>query len=450
MQLDRAFISRILVLALPVALQMLLQSALGMVDVVMVGHLGATALAAVGLAAKLHFLLLVLMSGLATSCSVLMAQYLGAKNFAACQRTLAIGLLVGVALMLPFALAAGLAAPIWMSWVNPDPEVIALAAQFMAITAPTLLCTQIIVIYEAGLRAQGSTGVPLLASAISILVNVVLNYGFIFGHWGLPALGVAGAALGTLIARAIHLVCIVTWIYRRHLGFNLSWTEFRRAIDPAEVRKFLRFSAPVLANFTFWGIGNTCYHAITGFAGTDALAARGVMVPMESAFFALFVGMASASAVLVGRALGADDHAEAWRIRQFFERLAVLLLVVFCSALWLARTPILQLFAPSPEIETLLTHAIGIFCALVWLKILHMLRIIGVLRAGGDVQFCLITDLIVMWGLGIPIYAIVVFGWSHNFVLLYSLMFVEDGLKFLPVLWRVKRGRWVNNLTRST
>ena len=108
---------------------MLLQSLLGMADVIMVGDLGSSAIAAVGLAAKIHFLLLVLMSGLATGCSILVAQYIGAKDFVSCQRSLAVTLIVGTLVMLPFVLLFGFGSRTWVNWINPDPQVVELAAQ---------------------------------------------------------------------------------------------------------------------------------------------------------------------------------------------------------------------------------------------------------------------------------------------------------------------------------
>src|SRR5690606_36590037 len=173
---NKAFWISVLSLALPVAAQMLLQSMLGMADVVMVGDLGSSAIAAVGLAAKIHFLLLVLMSGFATGCSVLIAQYTGAKNFLSCKRTLAVTLVVGLAMMLPFTLLFAFGSPIWVGWINPDPEVAALAAQYLVITAPVLLLTQVVVIYESSLRALGQTTLPLVAGVIPAIANILLNY----------------------------------------------------------------------------------------------------------------------------------------------------------------------------------------------------------------------------------------------------------------------------------
>lgn len=445
----RSFWLGVMLLALPVAAQMLLQSMLGMADVIMVGSLGPSAIAAVGLAAKIHFLLLVLMSGLATGCSVLVAQYTGAKDFASCQRTVAVTLFVGMLVMLPCFFAFAFGAPIWVNWINPDPVVSALAAQYLQITAPVLLLTQIIVIYEASLRSLGNTTMPLMGGVIGAGVNILLNYALIFGHWGFPALGVAGAAWATLAARLLQLTFVLAWLYGKKHGFAMSWSQLRNGVDKEHILRYSAFALPLVANYAIWAVGNSTYHVVTGFAGTEALAVMGVIVPLESAFFALFVGFANASAVLVGRALGADDSAEAWRLHRFFDRLTLTLLTFFCLGLWFLRPYLLLIFDQLDEKSTeLLLNTLGVFCALVWLKVLNMIRIIGVLRAGGDNRFCLITDTVVMWLIGLPIYVVAVFMGNFSFVILYGLMFLEDALKFIPVLQRIGRRKWIKNLTR--
>ncbi len=445
----RAFSRSVLLLSLPVAAQMLLQSLLGMADVIMVGGLGATAIAAVGLAAKIHFLLLVLMSGLATGCSILIAQYTGAKDFPSCQRTLAVTLLVGTLVMLPFTLAFGFASNIWVSWVNPDPEVVELAAQFLIITAPTLLLTQWIVIYEASLRALGSTTMPLVAGMFAAALNIVGNYALIEGNWGFPALGVAGAAWATLSARILQLFIVVGWVYARKHGFALNLAQLRMGLDKTQVNRYLAFSMPLVANYAIWAVGNSTYHLTTGYAGTNALAVMGVIVPIESAFFALFVGFANASAVLIGRELGAGNNDTAWHLHKFFDRLTFILLIIFCTLLWFARPWVLTIFDQLDENSTdLLFNTLGVFCLLVWVKVINMMRIIGVLRAGGDNRFTLITDTVVMWAFGLPIYIATVFLAKISFVYIYALMFLEDGLKFIPVIRRIGSQKWMKNLTR--
>lgn len=437
-------------LALPIALQMLLQSMLGMADVMMVSGLGSEAVAAVGLAAKLHFLLLVVMGGLATGCSVLVAQYSGANKFSRCQRTLAVTLVVGVVLVMPFVLLFGVAPGIWLRWVNPDPQVVELAAQYLRITAPALLLIQVSITFEASLRALGNTTLPLLAGALSVVINVALNYVLIFGHFGFPALGVAGAAWGTLVARALQMLFILAWIYGRNHGFALRWSHFQEALAGPVIKRFVAFSLPLMVNYGIWGLGNATYHVLTGYAGTHALAVMGVIVPIESAFFALFVGLANASAVMVGRSLGADNQEEAWRLYKIFDRLTVILVILLALLLWSIRPWILGFFDQVEEpAASLLNHTLMIFCALVWIKVMNMVRIIGVLRAGGDNRFVLITDVTVMWVIGLPVVAFAIFGLGLPFLFIYALMFLEDAFKFVPAWWRIGKRRWMKNLTRD-
>ncbi len=445
---QRKFVWTMLLVALPVTGQILLQSFLGMADVIMVAPLGETAIAAVGLAAKIHFLLLVLMSGFATGGSILIAQYSGAKDFASCQRTLAVSLVVGAFIVIPLMFLCGFAAPVWVPWITPNATVAELTAQFLVITAPVILLTQVIVIYEAALRALGQTTMALVAGIIAAVINVLLNYGLIMGNWGLPALGIVGAAWGTLIARVVQLLVIMAWVYGTKHGFALNIKQLRLGLNGVHVKRYLVFALPLVANYGIWALGNATYHVVTGYAGTDALAIMGMVVPIESIFFSLFVGLASASAVLIGRALGADNKMEAWRLQKFFEYLTLFLVVGLSICLWFSRPWILQIFTPlTIDTTNLLMQTLAVFCVLVWLKIFNLVRIIGVLRAGGDNKFCLAIDTIVMWGLGLPIYAMAVFWGGFHFTIIYAFMFLEDGLKFIPVMLRIKRKKWMNNLT---
>lgn len=441
---------RVAVLAVPVALQMMLQSFLGMADVVMVGGLGAEAVAAVGLAAKLHFLMLVTMMGVATACGILVAQYTGAQDREGAQRSLAMALLVGACFMLPFTVLF-VGANGWLGGVNPDVRVVALTAEFLWITAPVLLIVQIITVFEAALRAIGNTLVPLFMGAAAALLNILFNYILIFGHWGLPELGVSGAAWGTLLARILQLAFTIAWLYAVKHEFAPRLKRWWAGFSARELRRFLWFALPLLVNHLVWAVGNTAYHVASGFAGTEALAVMGVLVPVESLFFSLFVGLANAASVMVGQSLGAARPETAWQLCRFFNRLTLTLVLSLSLLLWFLRPWVLLAFdhIDSATIN-LLYQTLTVFCLGVWVKVLNMLRILGILRAGGDTRYCLVVDVIVMWVFGVPLYMAGVFFTDWSFAALYALMYIEDALKWLPIRGRVKRGVWVKNLTQSS
>ncbi len=440
---------RVAVLALPMGLQTLLQAMLGMADVVMVSGLGAAAIAAVGLSAKLHFLLLVVMLGVATACSILVAQYTGAKNEAASKHTLALTLIIGSLLMLPFMLLFSANNSWWLSILNPDPEVVALASKYLFITAAALILTQWIVIFESALRSIGNTTLPLVIGGFAAISNIFFNYVLIFGHFGFPELGVAGAAWGTLLSRCLQVIAIIAYLAMKQHPFSALHLDFVHAFNFQRAKRFLLFAFPLISNYFIWALGNATYHILTGYAGTNALAVMGIMVPIESAFFALFIGTANASAIMIGQNLGADKTEEAWQLYRFFDRLTISAVIVFSASLWLASPLIVNHFAESnAEAATLLQKTLLIFCLLTWIKVINMQRIIGVLRAGADNNFVLVVDTIVMWAIGLPAFALGLFYFNFPFYILYILMYLEDTAKFPPMWWRLGKRYWLKNLTR--
>lgn len=447
---QKLFALRVAKLALPMALQMLLQSVLGMADVIMVSGLGATAIAAVGLSAKLHFLLLVVMMGIATGCSILVAQYTGARDTSASGHTLAVTLLVGTVLMVPAMLLFGANNQWWLSILNPDAEVVTLASRYLLITALALLLTQWIVILEAALRATGNTILPLISGSIAAISNIFLNYVLIFGHLGFPEMGVAGAAWGTMLSRVLQATIILLWLAYKQHAFSPLHLDYAYAFNFVRIKNFVIFALPLVSNYLIWAVGNATYHVLTGYSGTQALAVMGIIVPIETAFFALFIGTANASAVMIGHALGANDKDEAWRLYRFFDRLTLILVLLLSLILWLSSPLLIRGFADSNQsTANLLQQTLLIFCLFTWIKVVNMQRIIGVLRAGADNKFVLIVDTLVMWVLGIPTFVLGLFYFHLPFTVLYLLMYLEDTAKFLPTWLRIGKRRWLKNLTHQ-
>ncbi|MBX2858499.1 MAG: MATE family efflux transporter [Cellvibrionaceae bacterium] len=427
---------------------MLLQSAMGMADVYMVEDIGQVAVAAVGMAAKLHFLLTVLMAGLATACSVLIAQNFGAKNLARCKQVLCVTLVVGALLMLPCIALFSWNNQSWLRWINPDSKVIAVCSSYLVITAPALLITQFIMIYEAATRSLGNTSLPLAVGTIAGIANIALNYVFINGKLGFPPLGVDGAAWGTLVARALQLLLFWCWLYAKRHQFAIKPSELRTYASMSEICQFLSFSMPLMINYLVWATGNAAYHVFTGYTGTHALAAMGIFVPVETAFFALFIGLANASSIMIGHALGANKLDEAWRLSRFFSRISLALAFGFCATLYFLQPWILGLFSDTrPQTLEAISQIFSIFCCLSWIKVLNLVRIIGVLRAGGDNRFVLMVDTLAMWVIGLPIFIGFIFVLKLPFALVYLATFIEDIIKTLPVYRRIEKRIWLRNLS---
>lgn len=193
---DREFMTRLWRLALPVSLQSMMFSLLGLIDIMMVSQLGTTAVAAVGLGNRVFFFNLLVIAGLAGGVSVLAAQYFGRGEMAGVRRSLALAIVGALLVTLPFAFIYVLSPGSVLGFASQDPALRALADQFLMITGATILCTAIVVPLESALRSVGNAAAPTRIGIIAIIANVILNYALIFGHFGFEAMGVAGFGLG--------------------------------------------------------------------------------------------------------------------------------------------------------------------------------------------------------------------------------------------------------------
>lgn len=442
----RVFWQQVWSLALPVAFQSALVAALGMADVLMVAHLGSEAVAAVGLSAKLNFVLILVMAALGTACSVLVAQYFGAGRHEKIQQTLAFALLIGGAAMAPFTLLILTQSSLLLSLGSADPKVIQLGTGYLTLMGLTLFTTQAIIIYESAMRSIGRTGWPLKYAVVAILLNIALNYWFINGGFGVPALGVLGAGIATVLARLLQISWIV-WDLQRTPTLKLTPAAVRGLRASTLPRRFLSVSWPLVLNFTIWSIGSLGYHLIAGKMGTVPLAVMSLLAPIEGMYHALFFGLVNACAIMIGQRLGRGLFFEAdWLAKRFMSLVPLGSLLM--GLLLLALSPVLldAMHIDDPETNRQTQWAMVVMCLGFWIKVFNMTAIQGILRAGGDSRFCLGMDMVALWLVGLPLTWVAAFIWQLPFTLVYALVLSEEVIKAAGVLWRVRQRHWLVNL----
>lgn len=442
------FLKQILKLAVPVALQSALVSTLGMVDVVMVSTLGAAEIAAVGLGAKIHFVAIMIMASLGTGCSVMVAQYWGTRNHQGVQRITALAMVLGLFLLLPLTWAFYLQPAWFVGLATTDPAVLGLGADYLRITFPLLMLTHVIIIYESGMRAMAQPSLALWTSAGAIGINILLNYMLILGNWGMPALGIAGAAWATVLSRLLQLGIVLTVLqFKRHpLWFN--WFTTLVTLPRTLVDRYWQVTWPLLINFTVWGVGMFTYNLIAGRLGTEPLAVLTVIGPIESLSFALFFGLCSACSVIIGHRLGRDQFDEARAIARGFLWFTPLAAFVVGMLLLLIRPWVLALFGDMGEETGAMADSVyAIMCFALCLKTLNLVLIQGILRTGGDNRYCLYVDMLAMWIIGLPLTALAAFYWDLPYTWVFAMALGEEITKTALNLKRFRRGVWLRNLT---
>lgn len=445
--IDRQFFRKLLTLALPISLQSMLFSVLGLVDMFMVAHLGTLPIAAVGLAGKVFFITLLFLAAMSNMVSIHGAQYFGAGDMASVRRILCQGLLCSVCLVVPVIVLCTFWPERIIGLATPDPALRAQASQFLAITAVSFLSTALVLPLESALHLAGEVKYPTWIGLITVLINIILNGVFIFGWLGLPAMGVAGSALGTCLARGVQLALILLLIAKKQPHLIPRRADIVAALERSGLLAFLKTAIPLALHNGIWATGFFVYQSIFGRMSTDALSIVSLLSPFDSMLMSAFVGLSAATSIMLGHELGANNLQRAKSQSRVFlltapllALLAALVTTAFSGqVVWLLSGMQTQLAGAE---TVLIVMAFGL-C----LKVLNLVGIIGILRSGGDVKYSMFIDQFGLWCVGIPVawWAAEVRHFPIHIVV--ALMFFEELAKAVLTVERVLRGVWVRNLT---
>jgi len=440
---NKSFIRTMLAIAIPVTLQNLLFSSLTFVDTLMIGALGDLPLAAVGMAGKWTWFLGIVLYGCTSGAAVFIAQYFGAGDERGIHRTYGLMSLLCVGTGLIFtALALLIPRRIVGAFTN-DPaaletgtlylRIVALAFPFQAIrrsTGTLMQSTQEVVI-------------PFLSAVASVVTNIVLNALLIFGLCGFPALGIAGAAIATVIASAVDaaFIHIAGWMKRTALCMPVK-NMF--AIDRSFVMRYLKIGAPAFVNEGIWALSYLIYCAIFGHMSTEAYAAITVVKSIEDLTCVAIFGLGSSCAVMIGSMIGQGDIDGAKRCARYHLILTAALSAVLGLGLIALRGVILSLFGVSATVRADASAVMMIFGLELVAHNLPYMMVCGVFRAGGDTRTGLIVDIFSAYLIGIPITAAAGLLLHLSVPATYLIMYlVEDVFKVFVYGRHALSGKWI-------
>lgn len=444
-----SFTRTMLSIAVPVTLQNLLFSSFTLIDTLMIGALGDTPLAAVGMAGKWTWFFTIVLFGFGSGASVFIAQYFGAGDTRGIHRTY--GLLTGGSLFVSAAfMAAALVAPERIIRLfSSDPQAIALGAVYLRIIA---LGYPFQALARAGgtlLQSTQRVVIPFAGAIASVAVNVVFNALLIFGLCGFPALGVRGAAIASVMAAAVNALVIygAGWARRTMLRAPLASLL---DIDAPFVREYVRVSAPALLNETVWSMGNLMYSAVFGHMGTGAYAAITVVKSIEDLTSVAFMGLCSSCAVMIGNFIGRGETGRARDCARRHLALTIGFSVLIGGVVLLLRAPLLSLFGVSSAVRQDAAAVLIIYALEMTLRNIPLILVVGIFRAGGDTRFGLIVDSLSLYLIGLPATgaAGLLLHWSVPAT--YLVMYLsEDVLKCIVYGLHMRSGRWIRPVTQG-
>ena len=443
---DSLSFKRLLILALPIAAQNLVQTLLNLVDTLMIGQLGETSIAAVALSNQIFFLLLLFLFGVSSGSAVFTAQFWGKKDIPGIHRALGMALLLGLGGAVLFTLAAQLFPGQILGIYTKDQKVIAAGIPYLRIASASYLFTAGTIIYQGVLRSTGIVRLPLFLSVSALSLNAFFNYALIFGKFGLPQMGIAGAALATSGARILEMLSLVLIIYIRKYPIAGSLRQMAKQ-NRAFIGRFFHKVSPVILNEIGWSFGMTMFTLVYARMGTEVLAAYNIMDTFSRLTFVLFVGTGNAAAIVLGNMIGESRQTEARRSAKTILMIAPLVAAAVGSIIFTLAPYVPRLFNISPYVGTLIVQMLRIFTIVLFIKVSNMHIIVGILRSGGDTHFCAALELIPLWLVSIPLVAFAGLVLKLPPPLVYLLCLSEELIKYTTGLYRVLSGKWIHDLT---
>ena len=443
---DPEYFVNIRTIALPITIQQLMFAALNMLGVILIGQKGDASVAAVGLAGQIAFLLNLVHFGIISGAAMFTAQFWGKRDIPNLRRVLGLCLMLAISASLIFFTLSQLFPAQILRIYSKDPMVIELGTSYIRTFSWTFLFFAITFSYALVMRSTGDVKTPTIISVGALLISTFLSYSLIFGKFGLPELGIQGAAVAAVIARFVECVTllVITYSSKSPVAASLSeLTGFDRVFFSRAIRPML----PVILNELFWSLGITTYNIIYGRMGTQSYAAMNIVSTIEQVAFVVFIGVSNATAVVVGNRIGSGRENEAYLYAGRSLGLGVLGGILLGLVLQLVKIPILSLYKVSPEVIQDASRIINVVSLFLWIRINNTTTVLGILRAGGDTRFSLFLDGIIIWIVGVPMAYLGAFVFGLPVYLVYLCAMSEEVTKWFLGINRYFSRKWINNLT---
>ena len=450
---DRAFYAQVIAIVVPIIIQNTVTNVVSLLDNVMVGRVGTLQMSAVAIVNQLLFVFNLCIFGGLAGPGIFATQFAGANDGEGVRHCLRIKWMIGIA-MLAAAFAVFIGIPdklisLYLAEGTAAQDVadtMGYARTYLAIMLVGLLPFTVTQIYASTLREVGETRMPMVASVAAILVNLVFNYLLIFGKFGFPELGVAGAAIATVLSRYVEMAIIVIYTHRGSERFAFIRGAYRSLKVPGALAKsvFLR-GMPLLVNEFLWSSGMSVLMQCYSVRGLDVVAAYNIASTLSNLFKVVFLSMGNAVAIMAGQALGANDIEGAKR--------SVWRLIVVSVGSNIVMSTLLIVFAPLiPEIYNTEPHVRQMAAQMLYVVAVMMPFYsfahccYFTLRSGGRTVLTFVFDSVFTWGVNIPIAYVLAYHTPMTIVPLYFAVQSVELFKVIIGFILLVKGVWIHNI----
>ena len=445
---DKKFYKTVCSIAIPIALQGLITSGVNMMDTIMIGAVGETELSAVSLANQFIDIFHIFCMGIGMGASVLVARYYGMKDQVSLKRTVAIMLRLCLGMSALFCVLTILFPRQIMCIYTVEEDIIVKGIEYLEWSVVTYFLLGLSLTCTIVLRNVEMVRIPLYTSIAAFFINVGANYLFIFGKFGCPRMEVAGAAVGTLIARIFEfsMICGYLFFKDKKIGFRLR--DIFMSVGNLW-KEYIRISIPVLVSDGILALGNNSVAMVIGRLGESFVAANAVTAVTQQLSSVMIQGFSQAGAIVTGYTLGEGNREKAHRQGYAFLGLGIVFGLIAAGIIMLISEPMITAYNLLPETQEIARQLMRSISLIVVFQAANSIMTKGVLRGGGDTKVLMIADNVFLWVASIPlgILAGLVFGFPAFWI--YFFMKIDQVLKAVWCVIRLRSGKWIKKIKSS-
>lgn len=443
----KPFLKSLAVIAVPVALQNLLTTTGSMVDTMMIAPLGETAVGAIGLCAQFSSLMFSSYWGFVGGGMLFFSQYWGAQDEEGIDRSYGLTLTCMMTVAALFTCFALLAPELVMRVYTDKASIQSIGVQYLRIVGFAYPMQIFSMAMSALLRSTERVRIPMYAAIASVTTNILLNWVFIYGKLGLPAMGIQGAALATTCAAAVNMLVIL--ILARLQGYPYLF-HFRKHFrwSGAHVRAYFVKCFPILCNELLIGVGNMVINIVLGRQSEQAIAAIAVFRTLEGLVIGFFAGFSNAASVLVGKSVGAGRLNEAYERAKRLVLLCGSCILALCLLLLAVHRPLLSAMSLSGESLQIGSGLLMIYCVAAVIRMCNWTQN-DIYRAGGDATFGTVLEITFMYVMVLPAVCLTGLVWKAPFLLIFACCYIDEPVRFILMQVHMYSGKWVRPVTEQ-
>ena len=445
MKQENNFFKTVCKIAIPVALQCMLQSSFSMIDQIMIGQLGSVSIAAIGLAGKFSSIFSVVVSAIAVVAGIMIAQYMGKQEKEEVDKSFSVNMVASVILALIFTILCLVSPKQIIRIYTQEDQICNVAASYLQIIALTFLPMAGATILSTMLRCMEKASLPLYASVVAAVINTVLNYILIFGKLGISAMGVEGAAIATVIAQIANFLFMLAAFILIYGKENQTF-RFSLNLGNAGYKQYFMMLMPILITEFLWSLGENVYASIYGHMGTQACAAMTLTNPVQGLMIGALSGLSQAAGILIGKSLGKKEYDEAYRNSKKLVWYGLAGAIILSVLLVILRYFYVDIYEVEDSVKESARAVLLAFAIISPVKVLNMILGGGIVRSGGKTKLIMWIDLTGTWIFGVPLGLLAAFVWGLSIPYVYFILSLEEVVRLAITVVVFKKKIWMQSL----